>query len=249
MAWSMRTRIALFTAANVDADPARKQPEAGKRYTRDALGGLSENDREQWFTDPRLRGIDQLPDRFFEKDNKAFDKGHLVRREDVAWGATYDEVQLANGDTFHTTNCSPQVAGFNRSNHKDNWGALEDVVLKQASDQKLTVFSGPVLSPEDRRFVGVDERSKVKIQIPEAYWKVVVAVDEGELRTFAFLLRQNLSATPLEFAVSQAWEQKMVALDELEELIGLVRFPKVLHDSDQKGRDAGKIVESVTIVG
>ena len=242
-------RMALFTAANVDADPARKQPVAGKRYTRDALGGLGENDREQWFTDPRLRGIDQLPDRFFEKDNKAFDKGHLVRREDVAWGTTYDEVQLANGDTFHTTNCSPQVAGFNRSNHKDNWGALEDVVLKQASDQKLTVFSGPVLSAGDRRFVGVDEASKVRIQIPEAYWKVVVAVDEGELRTFAFLLRQNLSATPLEFAVTPAWEQKMVALSELEEMIGIVRFPKVVHDSDQKGRDAGTIVERVTIVG
>lgn len=237
-------RLALFTAANVDASPARKQPEPGRKYTRDALGGLGENDREQWFPDPRLRGTDQLPDRFFEKDNKAFDKGHLVRREDVAWGYTYEEVQLANGDTFHTTNCAPQVAGFNRSNHKDNWGALEDVVLKQAADQRLTVFSGPVLSDTDRRFVGVDERSKIRVQIPEQYWKVVVAVDGGELKTFAFLLRQNLAGVPLEFAVSPAWEQKMLPLRELEAMLGIIRFAQALHDGDQAGTPQGAGVES-----
>ncbi len=37
------------------------------------------------------------------------------RREDVCWGKTYDEVRRANGDTYHTTNCTPQVAGFNQS--------------------------------------------------------------------------------------------------------------------------------------
>ena len=28
----------------------------------------------------------QLPDRFFTKDNKAFDKGHIFRREATTWG-------------------------------------------------------------------------------------------------------------------------------------------------------------------
>jgi DNA/RNA endonuclease G (NUC1) len=235
-------RMALFTASNVDASEQAKKPEDGD-YTRDGLGGLGDNDRERWFSDPRLRGSDQLPDRFFEKDNQAFDKGHLVRREDVAWGATYDEVRFANGDTFHTTNCSPQVAGFNRSNHKDNWGALEDLVLKQASSQKLSLFSGPVLSDDDRIFVGVDDHSSVRIQIPQQYWKVVVALDHGKLRTFAFLLRQNLSATPLEFVVPAAWEHKMIALSELEAMLGILHFPKVLHDTDQNGTPGGETVE------
>jgi len=240
-------RLALFTAGNVDASEAAKRPEAGN-YTRDGLGGLGENDTERWFSDPRLRGSDQLPDRFFDKDNKAFDKGHLVRREDVAWGATYDEVRFANGDTFHTTNCSPQVAGFNRSNHKDNWGALEDLVLKQATQQKLTLFSGPVLSEDDRIFVGVDEHSAVRIPIPSQFWKVVVALDDGELRTFAFLLRQNLSATPLEFVVPAAWEHEMVALSELEGKLRLLQFPKVLHDGDQKGTPGGEAVAQSAVL-
>ena len=239
-------RLALFTASNVDAREEAKKPEAGN-YTRDGLGGLGENDIERWFSDPRLRGSDQLPDRFFEKDNKAFDKGHLVRREDVAFGDSYDEVRFSNGDTFHTTNCSPQVAGFNRSNHKDNWGALEDVVLKQAAQQKLSLFSGPVLSDDDRIFVGVDDRSAVRIPIPAQFWKVVVAIDDGQLRTFAFLLRQNLSNTPLEFVVPAAWEHEMIALKDLEAMLGIVQFPKVLHDSDQKGTPAGETIERASV--
>jgi endonuclease G len=188
--------------------------------------------------------LDQLPDKFFEKDNSAFDKGHIVRRDDVAWGATFAEVQAANGDTYHVTNCSPQVAGFNRSNHADNWGALEDLVLKQAKGQKLTVFAGPVLAASDRRFVGVDETSAVKVQIPDEYWKVVVAVDEGGLRSFAFVLKQDLSTTPLEFQVTAAWASHMVAIAELEEKLGTLRFPGVVHDADQKGLEIGEAIRA-----
>src|SRR5919107_1669675 len=48
-------RLALFTASNVDASPARKKPEPGRDYTRAALTGLvHDNDREKWFTDPRI---------------------------------------------------------------------------------------------------------------------------------------------------------------------------------------------------
>jgi hypothetical protein len=103
-----------FTASNVDAGAKRKKPDSRKKYTRKALGGLGDHDMEQWFVDPRIPETQQLPDRFFTKDKGAFNKGHLVRREDVAWGDSYEEIRFANGDTFHTTNCSPQVAGFNR---------------------------------------------------------------------------------------------------------------------------------------
>ena len=52
---------------------------------------------------------------FYSKDRKAFDKGHIVRRDDVAWGRTYDELRRANGNTYHVTNCSPEVNEYNRS--------------------------------------------------------------------------------------------------------------------------------------
>jgi DNA/RNA endonuclease G (NUC1) len=195
-----RRRLAIVTAANVDASPQRRRPEPGRDYGRKPLAGLGENDMERWFTDPRLRGSDQLPDRFFEKDGKAFDKGHLVRRDDVAWGDTYEELRAANGDSFHTTNCSPQVGGFNRSNLHGAWGELENHILKQAKSQRLSYFAGPVLAESDRASPA-STPGQGQVQIPEEYWKLVLAVDDGRLRAFAFVLRQDVSDLPLEFQV------------------------------------------------
>jgi DNA/RNA endonuclease G (NUC1) len=228
-----RRRLALFTAANVDARPERKQPEPGRSYTRKGLTGLGENDRERWFMDLRLRGVDQLPDRFFEKDGGAFDKGHLVRREDVAYGDSFGEVQAANGDTYHTTNCSPQVANFNRSDHRLNWGALEDLVLRSARSELYCLFSGPVLAEADPIFVGVDDVGSARLQIPREYWKLVVAREGAGLRAYAFILKQNLEATPLEFVVPEAWRPRMISIADLETKLRVVRFPPVVRAADR----------------
>lgn len=231
-------RLALITGANVNANPAAKRPEArpAKDYTRDGLGGLGENDRERWFTDPRLKPSHQLPDRFFERDRKAFDKGHLVRRADVAWGRSYEEVRLANGDTFHGPNCSPQVAGFNRA-RETNWGALENLIREQAVTEKLCVFSAPVLSENDELFTGVDDDGQVQVQIPSKFWKVVAAVANGKVQSFGFLLEQDLRPVPWEFVVPDTWVSKMVSIKEIEDLAG-VEFPDVVRQGDQKGRPA-----------
>ncbi|HEY0086246.1 MAG TPA: DNA/RNA non-specific endonuclease [Allosphingosinicella sp.] len=235
LAMHRRRRLAIFTAANVDASPARRKPDPKAAYGRKALSGLGETDMERWFTDPRLRGLDQLPDKFFDKDSKAFDKGHLVRRDDVAWGDTYQELQAANGDTFHTTNCSPQVGNFNRSNLKGLWGRLENDVLGQAAAERLSYFAGPVLKESDRLFSGVDDGGKVKIQIPEEYWKLILSNDGGTLRAFAFVLRQDLSNVELEFTVAPEWAGHMVSVADLEKKLGIVRFPDVVHSADQFG--------------
>src|SRR5262249_9442997 len=140
-------RLALFTASNVTKEPQLRRPDPNADYSRRGLSGLGPNDQEKWYTDPRLDEKFQLPDIFFTKDRGSFDKGHIVRREDVAWGSTFDILRRANGDTYHVTNCSPQVAGFNRSNAgEDNWGDLENVVLAEAANERLCLFAGPVLN-------------------------------------------------------------------------------------------------------
>jgi DNA/RNA endonuclease G (NUC1) len=237
-----RRRLALFTASNLDYSKKNKQPDPSKNYSRKVLGGLGDRDMEKWFTDPRIEESEQLPDRFFTKDKGAFDKGHIVRREDVAWGKSYDEVQLANGDTFHVTNCSPQVAGFNRPEQGDNWGDLEQFVARDAKTEQLSLFAGPVLSDDDQTFVGVDDEGPVRVKIPSRFWKVVVAVEGDELRSFGFLLEQDLSDVPLEFIVDQTWARHMVPIPELEQLLGVVRFPDVVRHADQSGTAHGEAV-------
>lgn len=227
-------RLALVTAANITANPKLKKPEEGRNYTRRGLSGLGKNDQERWIIDPRLDEAFQLPDVFFTKDRKAFDKGHIVRREDVAWGSTYDELRRANGDTYHVPNCSPQTAEFNRSGSgKDNWGDLEDHVLSVAAKERLVVFAGPVLDPADTVFVGTGGSGRqLRAKIPSRFWKVIVAAAQDGIAAFGFLLEQDLSDVAFEYVVAEEFLPKMAPLAEIAELTG-VRFPEVVVDADQ----------------
>lgn len=248
-------RLAMFTASNVDASPAHKKPEPGRDYTRRGLTGLGKNDQEKWFPDPRIPVEEQLPDVFYTKDRKAFDKGHIVRREDVAWGTTYDELRRGNGDTFHVTNCSPQVAAYNRSNQSGLWGLLENLVLKQAAAERYCLFAGPVFTPNDTPFNGLDDAGSVSVPIPKQFWKVVVARKDDKLQTFAFLLDQDLShvdfealggSEALEFMVNEEWRHRMVSIPHLQQLVGAATFAKKLHDSDQIDAPAGEAIRATT---
>ncbi|MEM7719980.1 MAG: DNA/RNA non-specific endonuclease, partial [Pseudomonadota bacterium] len=189
--------------------------------------------RERWFTDPRIPAQHQLPDRFFTKDRTAFDKGHIVRRNDVVWGDSYAEVQNANGDTFHVTNCSPQVKGFNRSSDGGLWGKLENVVLKEAETERLCVFAGPVFEPCDPVFAGVDDLGPVQVRIPRAYWKVIVAEKAGALQSFGFTLEQDLADVDFEFQLSQTWQRRLIKFDELQDRIGTLSFDDAIVAGDQ----------------
>lgn len=229
-----RRRLAQITASNIDASAEAKEPEPGFTYTRRELNGFSSrNDREKWFLDPRIPAGDQLPDKFYTYDRTAFDKGHLVRREAVAFGTTFEEVQMANGDTFHSTNCSPQVKGYNRSGLGGIWGKLENDVLESAETTRCVVFSGPVFSDADREFHGRDLSGDTIVQIPARYWKMIVTRDGDALRTFAYVLEQDLSDVDFEFAKAGNWMQHQIEPVELERLLGNVTFPHLLSGSDK----------------
>ncbi|WP_158222668.1 trypsin-like peptidase domain-containing protein [Rhodopirellula sp. MGV] len=212
-------RLALFTAANVDwRDRMRKIN--GRKPTRRELNGFGEHDRELWVTDDRIPEAHQLPDVFFTKDGGAFDRGHLVRRDDVTWGKSFESMQKGNGDTFHTTNCSPQVAGFNQSSRgRDNWGDLENMVQRHTGTERVIVMSGPVLDEDDLRFQGRDKRGDVLVQIPGRFWKIIVAEGDDGPEAFGFVLEQDLSNVDLEFTVPANWRCYMKSISEIEELL------------------------------
>lgn len=232
-------RLALFTAANVDWRKQSRQVN-GKKPSRKELNGFDKDTSEDWVTDPRIPFDHQLPDYFYTKDGGAFDKGHLVRRDDVAWGKTFEEMQKGNGDTFHTTNCSPQTARFNQAKFKDfNWGELENLVEKQTSAEKVCTISGPVLDPEDKFFHGlVKSGVEVSIQIPSRFWKIIIASEGGRPKAYGFVLEQDLAELDLheELIVPDAWKKFMKPLKEIEDFFdGLATLGPILKwDQFQK---------------
>jgi endonuclease G len=219
-------RLALNTASNVDWR-ARKKVVDGKSTSRASLAGFPPKGSfaEQWVNDPRIAAGDQLPDTFYSDDRGAFDKGHIVRRDDVCWGETFEDIQMANGDTYHVTNCSPQIKAFNQGQAgEDNWGDLESHIQKatKTDHEKAIIYAGPVFSPDDRWFQGKDDSGGARIQIPSRFWKIVVVKGaNGAAEAYGFVLSQDVrSITETEFYITEDW---IGALKPISEIDGLLR--------------------------
>lgn len=157
-----RRRLAAFTAANMDG--ARCQPR-------------TDGSPDAWHMDPRAPD-DQLQQPFY---NRPFQRSHLVKRIDPAWGEPH-RAELAEADTFHWSNCAPQHLRV----ISDWWFGVETHVLEtvDAMDQRLCVFSGPVLHPRDPVLRGV--------QVPLAFWKVITwRVPGPAVAALGFVVRQD----------------------------------------------------------
>jgi endonuclease G len=191
-------RLAYFTAVNIDGTQSR-QP---KR----------ESDR--WFIDPRIPEDDQTGEAVYADND--LDRGHLVRRLDPAWGSD-EQAKVANDDTFHFTNCTPQHRDFNQN--RTTWAGLENYILENADnrDLRVCVFTGPVLADDDDLYRGV--------QLPRQFWKVVTMVKrDGTLSATGYLLSQEdlLKGLELDPDFSYgAYRTFQVPISHIEALTGL----------------------------
>ena len=169
-----RRRLAYLAACNIDlAAPFQHDREGGDR----------------WFFDPRLPRRLQAGGEYYT-DN-SLDRGHLVRRADVAWGADAEEARHGNDDSFHWTNCSPQHQIFNQSQQASQrglllWGNLENAVAQLAGHHgnRLSVLNGPVFADGDRPY-------RRDFFIPAEFWKLILVKDgRRRPRALAFRLSQ-----------------------------------------------------------
>jgi len=168
-----KRRMPFFTAVNIDGKRAR----GINRQTGEVEAA------EVWFCDPRIPNEQQLTQDVFERQQpRLFDRGHLVRRLDPAWGSAETAVRAAN-DTFHFTNCSLQISAFNQ--RAAQWAGIENYVLDNAKAERkrITVFSGPVFGADDPEYRGVP--------VPKEFWKILVRIDGGRPRATAFLASQE----------------------------------------------------------
>lgn len=159
---------------------------------------------DKWFYDPRVPESLQAGNDLYA--GNPLDRGHLVRRADCAWGDSQASAKIANDDTFHFTNCSPQHEITNQGKVQQAppglrlWGKLEEHIASQGKSEqrKISVFNGPVFRTNDKVYRGV--------KIPKEFWKLVVfANDAGESSATAFVLTQAALIQGLEeeFEVGQ----------------------------------------------
>ena len=184
---SRSRRLALYVGVNID----------GAKH----VDFVRSND--SWAYDGRLPTDAQVGEDLYA--GNGLDRGHLVRRQDPNWG---DDATTANLDTFHFTNCSPQMSGFNQK----TWLELEDYILDNTQRWKAraTVFSGPVFSDNDRVYRGV--------KIPQAFWKVVAYLsDDGKPSASAYMIdqRRELDQLDLVFGQLRTYQRSVIAIEQL----------------------------------
>lgn len=187
---SRSRRLALYVGVNID----------GAKH----VDIVRSND--SWAYDGRLPTDAQVGEDLYA--GNGLDRGHLVRRQDPNWG---DEATTANLDTFHFTNCSPQMSGFNQK----TWLELEDYILDNTQRWKAraTVFSGPVFSDNDRVYRGV--------KIPQAFWKVVAYLsDDGKPSASAYMIdqRRELDQLDLVFGQLRTYQRSVIAIEQLTDI-------------------------------
>lgn len=189
---SKSRRLALYVACNINGG-------CSKRIRRG---------KDRWSLDPRMDEQYQIGEELYA-DNK-LDRGHLVRREDPVWGEK-KEAAIANQDTFHFTNCSPQHAQFNQR----TWLGLEDYILQNSRAHQLhvTVFTGPVFRDDDPEYRGV--------QLPREYWKVVAVRTEGRHSATAYMISQSELLETLRAFGFGRYKTYQVSLGQIEQLTNL----------------------------
>jgi endonuclease G len=248
-------RLQMWSAANVDYSPGKKS-----KRSREAFG------RDRWIPDPRIPALAQIFDADFYKPAGNIDRGHVVRREDNAWGESEDEIEFANSDTFHWTNCTPQHEAFNQSDPgrsdptyrgmKGIWGDFENHIQAQltADQPRACILSGPVL--DDANDPTADF-GRGPIRYPLRFWKVVAVAEPAAggkraLRTFGFIFSQKrvVDRFGIEVFGAGKFKRYQVPLRRITDIAG-VTFDDRLHAADaMKGeRDAVPVVSADEIRG
>lgn len=158
--------------------------------------------------------------------NSGFDRGHQVPAEDMAFN------QNDMNETFYTTNIVPQ----NKTMNEQNWKMLEIQVRKWTSDfDMLYIATGPVF---DKDAVPAYIGSDIKIQVPNAMFKVILTFDKTskEPQTIGFIMENvtpaNTKAHPITYVVS---------VNDVEARAGLKFFDAAdLTDAQKNDKDTTK---------
>ena len=242
LAMNKERRLQMWSAVNVSYVEAQRQWFGD----RDAFGD------DRWLPDPRIPAEYQLMDPDAYAPSRSLQRGHIVRRDDSAWGMSSIDQEYSNSDTFHWTNCTPQHGGFNQSSYPipgsqkkksypGIWGGLENKIaalIKKTPSQKAIIFGGPVLDPADQAY----DWGMGPVQIPMSYWKVVIASDAQGAKAYGFVLDQtqafdDLGFERLNFGKYEIYQRPLTEISDLCE----VEFPPNILSIDV--RADGKSIE------
>lgn len=176
----------------------------GYELTDEEVAGTVERG-ENFRPDPLVKGT-QATDDDYKKSG--WDRGHLAPAADMKWSSQAME------ESFYLSNVSPQNKQLNRG----TWKKLEELCRDKAELYgKLFIVTGPVFY--DRRAKSIGEN---KVQIPDAFFKVLLSDYRGTYRAIGFLCENK--------AGKKSLKECARSVDEIEQTTNMDFFT-VLPDS------------------
>ncbi len=145
----------------------------------------------------------------YDYRGSGYDRGHLVAAADRAFHPE------AMSETFLMSNIAPQEHLFNGG----IWRELEQNTRRWAREKgKLYVIIGPIYETERPKRIG-----RNRVAVPDAFFRVLLAVGEGPVEGTAFVIPNAVSDRPL--------QDYQLSIDSVESLTGLDFFDELLTDS------------------
>ncbi|AIA73325.1 DNA/RNA non-specific endonuclease [Halomonas sp. XH26] len=145
-----------------------------------------------------------------------YDRGHLAPNYAIA--AVHG--RNAQVDTFLMSNMTPQRPNLNRQ----LWQRLEESVMDHFAPRfdRLQVITGPIF-PE-RYMDNVFNRVGF-VEVPEAFYKIIVVPDEEAPLALAFIMPQDVRG-------NEPLDDYLVTIDEIESRTGLNFFPDLAAERE-----------------
>jgi endonuclease G len=139
--------------------------------------------------------------------HSGYTRGHLVPSADMSFSESSKE------QSYLMSNISPQIREFNGG----IWRELEEHTRDWARKyKKVYVVTGPIFGKLP------DSIGDSGVRVPESFYKVVMDIDDPELKGIGFIIPNDKSEIPLQnFAVS---------IDSVEALTGIDFFSNVVNN-------------------
>jgi endonuclease G len=213
-------------------DGSRSEVIKHKYYT---IGYNETNEQADWVTYELTRQQLQIPNvprsNWFEEDpnvsshsavhsdysGSGYSRGHLAPAGDMAFS---EEAMQAS---FFMSNMSPQKSAFNGG----IWRELEECARDWTyKNERVWIATGPLFG-KVTRYIG---RSS-QIRVPDAFYKIILDVEEPEKKGIAFIIKNEKSERPL--------SEYMTSIDKVEELTGLDFFKDLYENVQEEERIEG----------